>query len=348
MKNNNLPEQEYSPELKDRWETVRNVRHEFAAELDAMATDLPGKGRHQLRSLSRWFKGPAKFEDAIKRPDVLALCLPLCKSEVPSEPDSTELSGAARRGICAVGRYEAVGQHLFRLVLYPILILVAACLLWIGFSFWIAPQFREMFNEFGIELPRMTVLVLGVASLVQKWWFLSLVFPIGAAWLWGLNLIGRERRPANQTWLDQRFMSTRNALASWAWHISLLLEAGFSQSEAIQTAGTASANTRVRQLSFEATGERQLESTGQEQQLQFEPKYQLLENTMRLPESPGKIEMLREVAMYYWDRNRNNGDWWVQWLVALLLWFVLAAIVVTVIALFLPMIAIVSGLTSVK
>jgi type II secretory pathway component PulF len=342
------PEQDHDPALKDRWENVLKVRQKFSAELDSMATDLPGVGRQQLRSLSRWFQGSAKFEDAILRPDVLAFCLPLVNSAEQGSITSSGMAQAARRGFCSVGRYQTVNRHLFRILLYPTLILFAACLLWIGFSFWIAPQFQEMFEEFGIELPRITRLVLWLAHAVRQWCWAILVFPVGVCLCWILNRVGRDRRPANQTWLDQRWMSTRNAVASWAWHISLLLEAGLTQSAATRIAGTAAANSRLRRISFEVTGSRQLDALGQEQPFLFDPKFQLLDYAMRMPESPGKIALLREVATYYWDRNRNVGDWWVQWLVAVMLWCILAAIVITVLSLFFPLVAIVSGLTSTK
>ena len=340
-------DQAHAPELRDRWEGFLNVRHEFASELDRMASDLRGKGRRQLQSLGRWFRGPAKFEDAMERPDVLAFCLPLIKSADRSL--STErVNQAARRGFCTVSRFRTSGGSPLRLLFYPFLILIAACLLWIGFSFWIAPQFQKMFEEFGIQIPKMTLLILGLANTVRHWWWLVLVVPVGAALLWFWNRIGTDRRTGNQTWLDQRLTSTRNALATWAWHVSLLLEAGSSQSDAIKTAGLATANARLRQVSLEVTGSGQLDALGQEEPFLFDPRFELLDCAMRMPKSQGKIALLREVATYYWDRNRHVSDWWIHWLVAILLCFILAAIVITIFSLFTPLIAIISGLTSTK
>ncbi len=341
------PEPIQATELQERWEDVRKVRQELATELDRMATELPGEGRQQLQSLSRWFKGSAKFEDAIRRPDVLSLCLPLVKSNQNSLT-SAGMAQAARLGFCSVSRYKAVSRHLFQVLFYPMMVLFVAALLWIGFSFWIAPEFQKMFREFGIELPAMTKLILWLAEWVRAGWWLTGIIPFGMALFWILNRIGSDHRPGNLTWLDQRWMSTRNALASWAWHVSLLLQAGFSQKEAIETAASATANARLRRISFEVTGSRQLDSLGQTESFLFDPKYDLLDCAMRMPNSAGKIALLQEVATYYWDRNRNIGDWWVRWLVAAMLWLILGAIVITVLALFAPMIAIVSGLTGTK
>ena len=61
--------------------------------------------------------------------------------------------------------------------------------------------------------------------------------------------------------------------------------------------------------------------------------------------SPGKIALLQQVADYYWDRNRSIGDWWIQWLVSAMLCMVGLLILMGVLSLFMPLLAIVSGLT---
>jgi type II secretory pathway component PulF len=69
---------------------------------------------------------------------------------------------------------------------------------------------------------------------------------------------------------------------------------------------------------------------------------------MELPPSQGKIAALRQIAVYYWDRNQNTGDWWIHWLIAFFLWMVGIAVLCAIVSLFMPLIAIVSGLTSSK
>lgn len=82
-----------------------------------------------------------------------------------------------------------------------------------------------------------------------------------------------------------------------------------------------------------------------EPQLLLNPKYHLAGCTLGLPESQGKIALMREVAAYYWDRNRNVGDWWIYLLNAFILWCVGLSIVFAIVSLFMPLIAIISGLT---
>lgn len=334
------------PPLKDRWDAILQIRHEIASELEQMARELPGDVRKQLRSLSRWFKGPCDYEEALERPDVLAICLPLINISTAKQISRFDIAQAAQRGFCSAGPNISPGRRLVRLLLYPFLVLLASGLLAVGYSFWIAPQFEEMFAEFGIELPAITLAVLWSSQMVRQWWWLVLSCAIVAAFLcWLMGRLGRDRRPANVSWLDQKLMSTRNALASWAWHISLLLEAGISERHAVKTAGSASANSWLRKTSIANAGNGQSEEQLSGESLFFSPKYQLLECTMRLPTSAGKIALLREVATYYLDRNNDFGDWWIHWIVALMFWFVGVAVLLAVLALFMPLIAIISGLT---
>lgn len=334
--------------IRDRWDNILRVRGQIVTELDQMANDLPGVGRKYLRSLSRWFKGPANFEEALRRPDVLAICLPLTKSDATpdGEGSSSDFGQAVRLGFFSRGPNAAGGRHLVRIMLYPLLILAASLVLVVAFSCGIAPQFQEMYEEFGIELPGMTKLVFWVCDFVQQWWWAVLLGPpVVAFCLLMMNRIGRDARPGNLSWLDQRMMSTRYACASWVWHVSLLLEAGFTQDEAVVTASDSTGNPWLRQVghAFDSGG-----TTLLEPQLFLNPKFHLAGATMQLPASKGKILLLREVAAYYWDRNRNVGDWWIHWLNASILWLVGLAIVFAVAALFMPMLGIISGLTGSK
>ncbi len=332
--------------LETRWQNVMRVRDEYASELHKMSTSLPGAGRKHLRKLSNWFKRPTKLDEALKRPDILAVCLPLLTKSQTEQASlsATELEQAARLGFCSLGRDVGYSRRLLQMFLYPILILLATIVLAIGFSFFLAPQFQEMFAEFGIELPYLTKLVINVSEAIRHWWWAILAVPLLACFLiWALNFIGQSSRPGNLSWIDHRLMSTRNALACWAWHVAMLMEAGVGQHKAVETAGGATGNSWIRHVSLNWDEKRNAD------QDQFSNhQYQLLSNAMQLPPSQGKIAALRQIAAYYWDRNRNTGDWWIHLLIALFLWIVGIVVFCTIVSLFMPLIAIVSGLTSSK
>lgn len=340
------PNQSNSTPLQERWQYVWNARLDLATELEQMACELPRQGRKQLQSISNWFRGSAKLEDALQRPDLLAISMPLLKTKPSSTSEQPNIDHAARMGVCSLGRNVSISRRLIRIMLYPILVLLGCFVVGVFFSFFVAPQFEEMFAEFGIELPKITLAVFGLAQFIRRWWWGILVMLVGAVTVfWILSRTGTGNRPANLSWLDQRLMSTRNALASWAWHISLLLEAGVPQREALDAAGRATGNSHLRQVSLARAALSDAEESVIDQPYFDSPKYRLLDTTMQVPPSVEKIALLREVAAYYWDRNRSIGDWWIQWLVSAILFVAGALILLGVLGLFMPLLAIVSGLT---
>ena len=292
--------------------------------------------------------GPANLEDALQRPDVLAVSMPLLNSKSLPVGERPTVDHAARMGFCSLGQNVSVSRRLIRILLYPVLVLAACFAVGLFFSFYVAPQFEQMLAEFGIELPKLTLAVLGFAHFLRRWWWAILLLLLGAGVaIWIANRSGRDKIPANSSWIDQRLMSTRNALAAWAWHISLLLELGVSQRQALKEAGKATGNHRLQRVCFARAALSDDEFAECGQPYFDSPKYRLLDRVMQVEPSPGKILLLREVADYYWDRNRNTGDWWIQWLVSAMLCTIGVLILLGVLALFLPLISVVSGLTGV-
>ena len=332
--------------LTKKWDSFLAVRGQLVQELLKIAEDLPGDEKREFESIVDWLKDQPTAESMLLRADILALCLPLIE-RLPETGSLAELSipEAAREGYCKMRRNGARSQKLMKKLLYPFLILACVSVLVVVFSFWVAPQFEEIYSEFGIGLPGGTQLVLGFASYLRTWWGILPMLGAGAVCFWFFNRGGSNRRPANLTWLDHEFMGTRSAIASWAWHISLLLEAGLGSAEAIRTAGLSSSKTWLRLSSRAWASELKQEQLPGETQYFYRDKFQLVNNAMKLPPSEGKVAALQQAALYYWDRTGTLGDWWIEWLVAIFLWVVGAAFIGAVFMLFLPLFQLVGGLT---
>lgn len=77
-------------------------------------------------------------------------------------------------------------------MIYPICVLVFATLIVAFVMIWIIPQFKEIFEEFGIDLPMITVGLIAVATFVKAyWWLVFLVIPISV--FVSVKLIGMTR-----------------------------------------------------------------------------------------------------------------------------------------------------------
>jgi type II secretory pathway component PulF len=325
------------------WQPVSRKRNHIASAIDELAEELPSESRSFLKSISRWFRGPAPMETALERSDVLAMCLPLLASVTDGELSDEEISLGVRKGVCKLGKTDSSARKIVQLMIYPMLIILAVSALAIGFSFWISPEFESLYEDFEIELPVITRLVLSVGRFIQTWWWVLLSFPVSALLLYAvLSRTSGTVRPANMSWLDQKLTGSRESFGHWAWHLALLFELGLSQVEAFKIAGEASGNPLVRKFSLAGMHS---EADQESEALIDNPKFSLLASVAVLDGSTSKISLLRQVANYYWDRSQTVGQWWIGWLIGLILVSAGLAMVVCVLALFAPLFGIVSGLT---
>ena len=77
------------------------------------------------------------------------------------------------------------------------------------------PKFAEMFDEFGAELPAMTVLVIGLSHVVVRYWYLlvPLALLVDAVILFGLSRLPAEARWLGIAWAGFVFLVVMVLLA---------------------------------------------------------------------------------------------------------------------------------------
>ena len=341
------------PVLQTHWDAIQSNRDAIKDVLDRMAASFPGEGAKRLASLSQWFSQRRSFEDALIRADVLAVCLPLCrKIESNGEVSQADIAAGARVGFCSIGQNSRGGRQLLKALAYPAVVLFLAAVVAVGFSVFVMPQFEEMYSDFGIDLPWATDFFFSSAKFLRSWSFVIILWPLlFFGIILFLDRLTVRRRPDGLGWLDLCTQSSRSALADWAWHVSLLLEAGLTQATAMHQASRFAGKSWLRKGSHfwvgnqRADGAEVVQNQGETARFLGSPKFQLLDLALTIPNTEGKIQLLREVASYYRDRNRNIGLWWVQWLVAVLLWGIGALVLAVVFSLFSPLFSIMTGLT---
>jgi type IV pilus assembly protein PilC len=54
-------------------------------------------------------------------------------------------------------------------LLYPLLLLVAAAMITVFATFWVVPSFKEIFEDFGVQLPAVTVLIITISDLLVNY-----------------------------------------------------------------------------------------------------------------------------------------------------------------------------------
>lgn len=73
---------------------------------------------------------------------------------------------------------ESLKRKVKGALIYPIIVVSVAIAILTFIMIMIVPTFEKMFEEFGLDLPAPTVLLIAMSNYVQKYWFLLILMPI--------------------------------------------------------------------------------------------------------------------------------------------------------------------------
>jgi hypothetical protein len=65
--------------LRRNWEIIHQHRFQLAEQLDLQARNFPRSMSDSFSRVARWLRGPARYEEALAQPLVLAFCTPVIK-----------------------------------------------------------------------------------------------------------------------------------------------------------------------------------------------------------------------------------------------------------------------------
>lgn len=93
-----------------------------------------------------------------------------------------EAGGALEVILQRLAEFKEKAQALKRKVqgamIYPCAVITVAVGI-VGFiMYYIIPKFKEIFRDFGVELPEITELLINTSDLVVQWWFMAPIIPI--------------------------------------------------------------------------------------------------------------------------------------------------------------------------
>lgn len=75
-------------------------------------------------------------------------------------------------------RAESLKRKVKGALIYPVVVVLVACLILVFIMMKIVPTFKQMFDEFGLKLPSITTLLIAMSDYVVKYWFLLIVIPV--------------------------------------------------------------------------------------------------------------------------------------------------------------------------
>ncbi len=77
-------------------------------------------------------------------------------------------------------RTQSLKTKVIGALIYPVMVVLFTCLILTFIMIFIIPEFKSMFDEFEIDLPVMTELLIAISTRVVKLWFLFPLIPIAA------------------------------------------------------------------------------------------------------------------------------------------------------------------------
>ncbi|WP_425614071.1 type II secretion system F family protein [Anatilimnocola sp. NA78] len=244
-------------------------------------------------------------------------------------------------------RADELRRQWLQMFSYPAVIFLLSTALLVFISFLVIPTYRDVFSGFGIRVGWLTAFVLSLAEWITSGRLLVAILSMAAAialLVFSMRLLPTRSRE----WLEDtasRFGGRSNRVARLAQFTADLLEAELAPAPALRLASlaTGSKSTARAALRFSQS------LAGRSEQA-VAKNSRLLTRTVRhalatpMPNA-ARVRLLREVSLNHSERTRHRLSW-TQGIVEPLAIFAIGLMVgVTVLALFMPLINLVSGLS---
>ncbi len=200
---------------------------------------------------------------------------------------------------------EALKSKIKKALFYPAAVIVVAIIVTAILLIFVVPQFEELFNNFGADLPAFTRVVVNLSEFMQQYWWLVFGFLIGM----GISFIeGKKRSRKFCRFLDRTILKIpivgpimhKAAVARYARTLATMFNAGVPLVEALESVAGATGNVVYSDAVLLI---RDSVATGQ--QLQFAMAQtglfpNMVEQMVAIGEESGSLDaMLSKVADFY-------------------------------------------------
>ena len=162
-----------------------------------------------------------------------------------------EQSGALETMLDKLATYkekvEALKAKVKKALFYPIAVLIVAFIVTVILLVFVVPQFEELFNSFGADLPALTKMVINLSEFMQKWWWIIALGIAGSVYLF---LRIKKTSPKLQESWDRMALkapvvgeiATKSAIARFTRTLETMSAAGVPLVEAMDSVAGATGN----------------------------------------------------------------------------------------------------------
>ena len=235
---------------------------------------------------------------------------------------------------------------------YPAIVFVVMIAVIIVLLVKVIPSFMDMFNDMDVEMPKLTLAVMGASKFVQSYWYVLaiIVFIIVVAWrAFSSSMTGKILLGRFTLWcpITKNFVVKTNS-ARLARTLSTLTAAGLSIVEGLEICSKTISNTIMKMAVVEAKEEVKKGVALSDTLKRTNVFPMMMIHMTKIGEQTGDMEaMLTKMADYY-DEEVENATAQLMTFIEPLITIVMAGLVAIVVgAVLSPMMALYEGLDNI-
>ncbi|GAA4453424.1 type II secretion system F family protein [Novipirellula rosea] len=320
-------------------------RDELISVLAAVADEMPrGKSRRELIHVVDQLRAGASANTLLSDP---ATAVWLTHASASSGKTS---HAAIMINAVAYANAEADSRSQFRFaMLYPTIVVSLALIVLVVLAFTVVPSFAKMYDEFGLQLPAPTLLLIWISESITNDPLTALaviaatvaavfgVYQLCLRFSLGLRLFGRFA--AGNT-------GSVAAMAKFVNQLAEMLEMGASVPESLWFAGQTCGNRHLRNLAVHlANHANQGSMPLHESSVSHQLPANVIDVLSVAPEIKPNTVVLREISTMYRQRARTRVNWMSGIASPLATVMVAAVVAFVVFSLFTPLVSLVTGLS---
>jgi len=209
---------------------------------------------------------------------------------------------------------ESLKGKIKKALFYPAAVVIVAIVVSAVILIFVIPQFKELFEGFGADLPAFTLFVIGISEFLQEWWYIVLAGVVGSVYaLGGIHKRSRKFREIVDRLLLKipviGMILNKAAVARFARTLSTIFAAGVPLVDSLESVSGATGNivysdAVLRMREDVATG--QSLTLTMKQQKVF--PHMVVQMTSIGEESGALEDMLAKVADFYEEEVDNAVD----------------------------------------
>ncbi|MBR9812603.1 type II secretion system F family protein [bacterium] len=232
--------------------------------------------------------------------------------------DAGERSGALETLLDKIATYkektEAIKKKVKKALTYPAAVLVVAFIVTGILLIFVVPQFQDLFQGFGADLPAFTQFIINLSAWVQSYWWMVVggIVAAGFAHRQAMIRSAAYRRLKDRVMLRMPIIGdilTKSAIARFARTLSTMFAAGVPLVDALESVAGAAGNIVYEEAILQM---RDQVSTGQQLQLTMAQAGvfpSMATQMVAIGEESGSLDsMCAKVAEFYEDEVDNMVD----------------------------------------